>query len=99
MIAVSARASGSVITEITNRAADKLIKIAQPHITATIVASLETGLRNSKVIVIIRGTDFGLFALIPVMDRLQSVQFDLRSFGLVPAFLVTVFFIAVAAGY
>jgi hypothetical protein len=36
--------------------------------------------------------------LIPVMDRLQSVQFDLRSFGLVPAFLVTVFFIAVAAG-
>lgn len=76
MIAVSARASGSVITEITNRAADKLIKAAQPHITATIVASLETGLRNSKVIVIIRGTEFGLFVLIPVLDRLHSVHSD-----------------------
>jgi hypothetical protein len=76
MIAVSARASGSVITDITNRAADKLIKAAQPHITATIVASLETGLRNSKVFVIIRGTDFCLFALIPVLDRLQSVHSD-----------------------
>jgi hypothetical protein len=52
MIAVSARTSGSVITDMVNRAADILIKAAALSVPTIIVANRETGLRNSTVILI-----------------------------------------------
>jgi hypothetical protein len=53
MIAVSARASGSVITDMMNCAEDKLMKAAAPQMTVTMVTNRETGLSNSTVILII----------------------------------------------
>src|SRR5262245_27713680 len=77
MIDVSARASGSVITDMMNRAADKPIKAALPHITATIVASRETGLRNSTVNIII--VEHALVCPpIHTTDRLKSVPLLLK---------------------
>jgi hypothetical protein len=53
MIDVSARASGSVITDMMNRHADKVINTATAHMTEVIATICETGLRNSTVILII----------------------------------------------
>ena len=84
MIAASARASGSVITNMTNRAADKLTNTAAMIVTEAPIANRETELRNWRVILIINATTYAA---------------KLRLFGAVAAFLMTNRLIVVTAGY